>query len=178
MQWKDSKGTPWNNRLTIADAKRLKASGFDLADPKSFQAMFADPLTVIEIIAEAMRPQWEKAGLSYEEFAEILTEDVGRLVAVQKCFVEGLADFFRRLGDDAMAIVVEKAEKAASLSKEASKARASGARVDQLIAKAMEKEESDFQKRIDAEEAKLSGPTSTSDAELLASQAIAGLTES
>lgn len=169
MQWRDNQGRPWTCRLTIADVKRLKANGCDIADAKAFQSLFADSLAVVEIISEAMRPQWESAGVSYEQFAEIITEDVGRLLQVQEAFAAGLADFFRRLGDNAMAIVVEKAQAAAAKSRASRIARASSERVDKMITQALAKEESDFQKQLDAEEAKLSGKTLTSEPEFLAS---------
>lgn len=162
IQWKDKEGRAWSFRLEIADAKRLKEAGFDLGDPKGYQKAFSNPLECIEVIAEAMRPQWEQAELNYEQFVKLITDSVGALQEVQQCFVEGIKDFFLRLGENAMATIVEKALKAAKTTKAAMAARADSQAVEAFIAKAIEKDESDFQKRLAEEEAKLFGETSTS----------------
>ncbi len=162
MQWKDNQNRPWNCRLTIADVKRLKANGCDIANPESFQKLFADTLGFVEIVAESLRPQWEQAGLKYEEFAELIVETTGRLQEVQKAFIDGLKDFFHRLGDKAMATVVEKAASAVSQSNKAREARANSPKIDSLVQKVLAKDENDFEKILAEQEAKLSGDRSTS----------------
>lgn len=159
IQWKDKQGRAWSFRLNIADTKRLKDAGFDIGDPQSFQKMLSSALTCVELITEALRPQWTQANLTALQFEELITEDVGTLEAVQACFIEGLRDFFLRLGESAMAKIVEKARKATQASKAAMAARADSQALDSLIQKALEKEESDFRKALAAEEAKLSGKT-------------------
>lgn len=159
IQWKDKKGRAWSFRLNIADTKRLKDAGFDIGDPESFRKMLASSLTCVELITEALRPQWTQAQLTCLQFEELITEDVGTLEAVQACFIEGLKDFFLRLGENAMAKIVEKAQAATKASKVAMAARAESRALDSLIQKALEKEESDFRKVLAAEEAKLSGAT-------------------
>jgi len=165
IQWKDKEGRAWSFRLNIADTKRLKDAGFDIGDPESFRKMLNSSLTCVELIAEALRPQWTEIDLTALQFEELITEDVGTLEAVQACFIEGLKDFFLRLGENAMAKIVEKAQTAAKASKQAMAARADSQALDSLIRKALAKEESDFQKVLAAEEAKLSGETSQSVAE-------------
>ena len=159
IQWKDKQGRAWSFRLNIGDTKRLKDAGFDIGDPKSFQKVLNDSLGCVELIAEAMRPQWEQANLTYEQFADLIIEDVGTLKAVQDCFIEGLRDFFLRLDENAMAKIVEKAKAATSASKLAMTARADSQAINGLIEKALAKEESDFQRLLAEEEAKLSGAT-------------------
>lgn len=157
MQWRDSQNRAWSCRLTIADAKRLKAAGVDIGNPETYKALFGDALSIIEVIAEALRPQWEKAGLTYEEFADVLIETESSLATAIECFNAGLKDFFRRLGENAKATIVEKAEQAAKLSKAAQEKRANSSQVDSLIRKALEEEEKLFQSELAKEEAKLFG---------------------
>lgn len=165
MQWKDKQGRAWSFRLVIADAKRLKDAGYDIGDPKGFQKLFANALSCIEIIAEALRPQWVELELSYDQFVDVITEDIGSLEAVKDCFREGLKNFFLRIGESAMAKIVDKAAKAADLSNRAMAARADSPEVASFIERALAKDESDYRKRLAREEAKLFGKTSNSVAE-------------
>lgn len=178
MNWTDNQKRSWTCRLTIDDVKRLKANGTDIADPKSFEAIFSSSLQQIELLAELMRPQWEQAGLDYVQFAELLIESEGRLQEVQAAFVEGLTDFFRRLGEPWMATVVEKAYGAATRSNQAMARRAESNAVDALIQRALDAEDAGFQRELAKLEAKLSGAVSTNAPESSASIQGLGLTAS
>lgn len=165
IQWKDKQGRAWSFRLTIADAKRLKDAGYDIGDLNGFQKLFGHALSCIEIIAEALRPQWEASELTYDQFVDVITEDVDSLGAVKDCFREGLQNFFLRIGEKATATIVERASKAAELSTKAMAARAASPEVASFIQRALEKDERDYRKRLALEEAKLFGETSNSAAE-------------
>ncbi len=177
-QWKDKQGRAWSFRLTIGDAKRLKVAGYDIGDMKGFQQLFADALTFIEIVAEALRPQWEKENLSYEVFVDLLTEDVGTIDQVRECFKEGLKNFFLRSGEAAKAKIVDMAAEAAEKQNQIMLKRAESSEVGAFLTRAFEKDDADFLQRLEREEAKLFGETSPSAAESSASSPTAGPTES
>ncbi len=159
MTWMDNQKRQWSCRFTIEDAKRLKAAGTDIADPESFKTIFANRLTTIELFAELMRPQWESQGLRYEEFAELLIESDGRIDEVHAAFVDGLTDFFRRLGEPWMAEVVNKAKAAVDRSREARMARAQSNTLDELLSEVAAAEEKLFAKEVENVRAKISGGT-------------------
>jgi hypothetical protein len=162
MTWQDDKGNHWNCRLTVTDAKRLKAAGFDLADPKSFDALFATTLTKIELLAELHRPQWEAKQIEYTQFADFLIDEPGRLPLVEAAFVAGLTDFFRRCGEAWMAVVVDKAYAAATKQNEARLAKSQGRQLDALIEAAQSRSDREFEAAVANELARInSGSTST-----------------
>lgn len=162
MQWIDNQNRVWNCRLTIGDAKRLRAAGYDVGDMRSFHKAFSSALECIEIIAEILRPQWHAQGLDYESFVDLITDRPGTLERLQQCVVEGLLDFFQRIGEPAKARIVEKTIEAAERAKHAELARANSPRVGALIDRAMDAADAEFLRALAAEEAKLSGGTSTS----------------
>ncbi len=157
LTWTDSQGREWNFRLTIADLKRLKSAGTDIADPDVYKTLFGDTLGLIETVAEVLRPQWESRALSYEQFAECLIETPDSLVAVQAAFVAGLSDFFRRAQSLERAVIVEKAWAATKATKLAIERRANSQELQGLIDAALAKEEENFREAIAIETAKISG---------------------
>lgn len=155
MTWVDNQGRSWSCRVTIEDAKRLKSTGCDIADPKAFEAAFASSLAQLEVFAELMRPQWERIGLQYDQFVELMIETDDRIAQVQSAFVAGITDFFRRLGEPWMAAVAEKAWKAAARLGEARLARTSS--LDPVVEKAIAQEDRESRKALADLEAKLFG---------------------
>lgn len=171
MVWTDSADRKWSCKITIADAKRLLESDIDIANPKTFEIVFANPLQQIELIAELLRPQWEKVmvivdnepqPMQYLQFVEIMMEVEGRFPEVQRAFIAGLRDFFQRLGDLAKAKIVEKAAEAAKRTVEAQLARANSVAVEKLIEKAHALDEKRFDVAMERALHELSGETSTS----------------
>ena len=74
--WQDSKGNQWNCKINLSDCIRLKESnGFDLMNPRDFERMLQDTMKQIETIAELLRPQWERQGMNYLQFIDILIEE-------------------------------------------------------------------------------------------------------
>lgn len=139
----------------------MKATGTDISNPEAFNKFFGSTLDFIEIVAELLRPQWEQKQLTYEEFAELLIEEDGRIGEVQEAFKAGLSDFFHRLGDRAAAKVVEKAWNAASKSQAARLARAESQKLDNMIQQALDHEEKEFHRNIDEAAARIFGEPST-----------------
>ncbi len=158
----DKEKRSWSLRITIADARRLKETGTDICNPEGFQIIFASTLSQIEMIAELMRPQWEAASMSYEQFADWLIDDEGRWAEVQECFINALTDFFRRLGEPHLARLAEKAREAAEKAVRAQLARVDGPKLDQMIDAMLAADEKRFESAVEKELAKLSGATSPS----------------
>lgn len=158
----DNQKRAWSLRITIADARRLKVTGTDICNPESFRILFANSLSQIELIAELMRPQWQTAGMEYEEFADFLIDDVGRWAEVQECFLNALTDFFQRLGEPHLARLAEKAREAATKALAAQLARVDGPRLDAMIDQLIAADEKRFASAVAKELAKLSGETSSS----------------
>ncbi|MFO0383246.1 MAG: hypothetical protein ACK506_16205 [Pirellula sp.] len=113
-QWTDYTGRVWDFRIGIATASRLKSAGMDLMDPKSVKDWFGSSLSLIEFAGELMRPEWEKLGLNYEQFADLLIDSEESFLQVQQSIEFAFVDFFRRIGQKHHAVVAERAMESAA----------------------------------------------------------------
>lgn len=119
-QWTDCTGRVWDFRIGIATANRMKSAGMDLMNPNSVKDWFGSSLSLIEFAGELMRPEWEKLGLTYEQFADLLIDSEGSFLQVQQSIEFAFVDFFRRIGQKHHAVVAERAmESAARVMEEA-----------------------------------------------------------
>jgi hypothetical protein len=162
MQFTDHTGQQWSFRLTLADNSRLKESGFDLFDPQTHERIFADTLTIIEVIAELLRPKWEEAGLKYEQFVDLLTWDVDTLPKVINAFTEGLTNFFQRAGKPALAAVIAKAVAVADRQNKIQMQRVNSPKVEKLIEAGLAKDAAAFDEQVDRALQQFTGGTSPS----------------
>ena len=162
LVWRDASGRDYTFRLTLGDARRLKDKGVDLLDPDAMQHLFVDSLKVVETISELLRPQWEQRGLTYEQFAESLIDEASSYLKACEAFSAGLADFFRRLGRNALAAVVVRAWAAIVSTEDAMVARVAGPGVDKLLAMAVTKAQNEFDRAIEKGLEQISGPESGS----------------
>lgn len=160
MQWKDVSGQAWSFRITLADNQRLKNSGFDLFDPQTHERIFADTLSVIEVMAELLRPQWEAAGIDYAGLVDRLTETETTLPESIRALQEGLVDFFRRFGKPALAEVVRKAIAVADRVQQAQMQRATSPKIDELIEAGLARDEQRFDDELARAKQQLTGSTS------------------
>lgn len=111
--WRDAQEREWTCRLTVAEAMRLKSDdGIDLMDANCLAKHASDPLQVVFLLVRIHAPQWQAAGLTHGDFAEICTESESVAHAAADCLMAALADFYRRLRMPALADVVAKADAA------------------------------------------------------------------
>lgn len=133
--------------LKLSDAKRLKSAGIDLFDPELIKTKFFSPLDTIELLAECTRSQWESIG--YEAFVDRLTYDANSLDAAVDCFTVAMSDFFRRVGHQHVAVVVDNARRAAKQIGEAT-TRKMALRGPQIVSKIHEQSLAKLDREIDA----------------------------
>lgn len=114
-KWTDAENRTWSARLTIGEAQRLRTEeGIDLLDAEALKRLVSDPLTVVRLICSVHAPQYEEAGLTVGDFAEICTSTEEVASAAADAMVEALADFFGRLRKPALAQVIRLALDAAN----------------------------------------------------------------
>ena len=77
-------------------------------NPKDFEKMLQDTMKQIETIAELLRPQWERQGMNYLQFIDILIEEEGRFEQVQSAFAAAIENFSQSIGKKAIAVLVRK----------------------------------------------------------------------
>lgn len=77
-------------------------------NPKDFEKMLQDTMKQIETIAELLRPQWERQGMNYLQFVDILIEEEGRFEQVQSAFAAAIENFSQSIGKKAIAVLVRK----------------------------------------------------------------------
>lgn len=149
--WTDTAGTKWNCHIGLAAARRLKQTQeIDLLDPKSVDILFGyDPLKRVEAIAELAREQWTEAGLTYEDFAELLVSGGETFIAASAALKAGLSDFFRRLGRADLAVVADRAWAAIVAENTLRMAKASGPKIGQILDAAIERAGSDIDNELD-----------------------------
>jgi hypothetical protein len=86
----------------------------DLMNPKSVKNWFGSSLSLIEFAGELMRPEWEKLGLNYVQFADLLIDSEESFLLVQQSIEFAFVDFFRRIGQKHQAVVAERAMESAA----------------------------------------------------------------
>ena len=159
LNWNDHTGRQWSCRVDLSDARRLRDNGNDIFDPRGGIAkLFSDVLETIEFIAELCRPEWEQSGMSYEQFSDCITGGENVFRDASEALKDGLCDFFRRLDRPALAMVIERAWKTATAMETQALENAGGEKVAGLLSAMMVKAQTEFEKAIDAESAKLQKP--------------------
>lgn len=111
LGWGDETGRQWSCAIKLGDAQRLKETqGIDILDPSAMEKLFGSgPLVRIEAIGELSRPQWEAAGLTYQDFVDLLIGTDTSFASATAALRAALSDFFRRLDRHDLAIVVDRA---------------------------------------------------------------------
>ena len=112
----DSQGTRWYVALNVTRAQRLREDGIDLLDPERLATVIEDPYARFAVLWQACRDQAAEHDiktpeqfdahllpdqLSAEESERIWTE-------AETALREALLDFFRRIGQQALAGVITK----------------------------------------------------------------------
>lgn len=110
--WQDSSDRTCDSSIKFSDCMRLKKAGFDLLGSeasKHVEEFFRDIFRQLGVVAELHRPQFEKVGLSKEEFMDLLVEVPGRFEQVQDAFIEAIVLFTANIGKDAVGKLISKA---------------------------------------------------------------------
>jgi hypothetical protein len=154
MLWKDYCGREYTAKLKLVDAERLKQAGVDVFAEDFFQRLYSDSLSLIEIVAEAWRPQWS-GQLTYEEFVDSVTLEDETLGQVRRAMEAGITDFFRRLLRPELAKLIEKAASANEMSLALMAAKMESNKIDQVLSQAVAKLGRDFDRELEAKIANL-----------------------
>lgn len=158
LTWIDANGQPWSSRITLSHAERLKRNGVDILSEEFLKNLFGLPLQIIELLGEVSREQWEARGISYEQFADLVTQEEATYVAAKEALMAGLVDFFHRLTLPQLAALLDRGAAAARKITEAMVAKVNGGKVDTLMNSALKKSLDDFDRSIDAQIAEILGP--------------------
>lgn len=105
----DHQGKAWNLKIDFPIANRLKAAGKDLLDRNNIASLIGDAMIAIETMTQIAEPQYQSAGLSFEAFTDLLTHDDESFAKAMAALEAALADFFLRIGEKQLAVVVQKA---------------------------------------------------------------------
>lgn len=151
MSWTAPNGRVFSFRLKLGDVIRIRENGTDLLSPETLKTFFADSLAIVELMAEATRPQWEALAVTYLEFNDWLIEGDESFIAARKAFTNGLEDFFRRIGQPPMADLIRKAADAADATQQMMAKKINGAKVSQLIETGLLKASADLDAKLNSE---------------------------
>jgi hypothetical protein len=153
LVWTDRDGRKWSTRLEIPEARKLKAAGFDIRNWPELQKTLANPERFLDYAVEYFRPQWSAGSLVLDEveFMVLLTATETSLAEAKDAIVAGMADFFRRCGDEKFAAVLEKAIAVGQIELQRTLAKINGPTVDEATAKMLDKFDAEFDKKLDAE---------------------------
>lgn len=151
LVWTDRYGRKWSTRLEIPEARKLKAAGFDIRNWPELQKTLANPERFLDYAVEYFRPQWSAGSQVEVEFMVLLTATETSLAEAKDAIVAGMADFFRRCGDEKFAAVLEKAIAVGRIEMERTLAKINGPTVDEATAKMLDKLDAEFDKKLDAE---------------------------
>jgi hypothetical protein len=148
--FKDAEGREWSVVITLGMAERLRDIKLDLLDDDRRAEILQDPILVLKLFHELCRHQCEGHGLDYDGFSEVLTKCFEPSLAA---LVDELAVFFRSLGMEAQAMLLEKLTEVTRQSRELGVQKLSDGRLDALIGSVMK----DASSQIDEGLTKLSG---------------------
>lgn len=152
QSWTDSLGRVWSTAIKAVDAVRLRDSaGIDLLNPNSMESIFGgDPLKRIEAMGELARDHWQGQGLRYEDFADAILSTPTSFIDATAALRVSIADFFRRLGREDLATVVDRAWKVMQIDQRMRLDRANGEKVEQILQEAAKRSEADVDASLDA----------------------------
>lgn len=164
QSWSDSQGRKWSTAIKAIDAVRLRDdSAVDLLDPKAMEVIFgSDPLKRIEVMGELARDQWAHQGLRYEDFADAMLSTPTSFIDATAALRVSIADFFRRLGREDLAAVVDRAWKVMRIDQQMRVEKANGQKVGQILQEAAKRSEADVDASLDAALDKIRGNRSGS----------------
>jgi hypothetical protein len=166
QSWSDSQGRIWSTSIKAVDAVRLRDSaGIDLLNPNSMESIFGgDPLKRIEAMGELARDHWQGLGLQYEDFANAILSTPTSFIDATAALRVSIADFFRRLGREDLATVVDRAWKVMQVDQQMRIAKANGEKVDQILQEAAKQSAADVDASLDAALDRIRGKHSGSSA--------------
>jgi len=111
-QFQDAAGKTWEVRVNGGTIKRVQdLLGVDLGKlldgtPPLLTRIHTDIIFLVDLVYVVLKPQADAAGISDEQFAELLEGDA--LLAAHDALMEELADFFQKLRQTHLATAIEK----------------------------------------------------------------------
>lgn len=146
LVWTDRDGHKWSTRLEIPEARRLKAAGFDVRNWPDLQKTLSMPDRFLDFAVEYFRTQWSAGSqvLDEIEFMVSLTATETSLTEAKDAIVKGLADFFRRCGDERFAAVLEKAVEVSRIELQRTLQKIKGPSVDKATDEMLAKIDGEF----------------------------------
>jgi hypothetical protein len=152
QSWSDSQGRTWSTAIKAIDAVRLRdVAGVDLLDPNSMESIFgADPLKRVETMGELAREQWQRLDLRYEDFADAILSTPTSFIDATAALRVSIADFFRRLGREDLAAVVDRAWQVMQVDRQMRIEKANGEKVGKILQAAADQSAADVDASLDA----------------------------
>lgn len=125
--------------FVVSDAKRLKAAGIDVFDPKKYKVLFADVMKQLDLLTEFLKPQLEKFGVSELQFCDDISREPEIYGRCMEAFVQGLQNFFQNLRQESHIKVLQKGLETMELAEKARLEKLNDPRIDLLLQKEIEK---------------------------------------
>jgi hypothetical protein len=125
--------------FVVSDAKRLKAAGIDVFNPKKYKALFEDVLKQLDLITEFLKPQLDEFGVTELQFCDDLCRDPELYGKCMEAFVAGLENFFRNLRQESHVKVLRKGLAHMELAEKARLEKLSDPRIDQAAQKEIDR---------------------------------------
>lgn len=161
--FKDSADNVWHVAFNVTAARQLKqgATGtdrsIDILDANELGAAFDDPYQRFDLVWAACASQAKQRDIATpEDFdamlfpPELPAEEAERIWAeIEQAVQEGLTDFFRRIGQAALAEVITKAKAARQKLEDVAVKKLQSAKAENLIDRAVEKAEAVVDREFD-----------------------------
>lgn len=117
----------------VSDARRLKAAGMDLMDPRKYQDLFADVMKQMDLLTEFLKPQLDKQGVSEIQFLDIVVSDAEKYGECLEALTHGLQNFFLNLQQPARAKAIAKSREVVSLAEATRLKKMESPQIDRVI---------------------------------------------
>lgn len=138
--WKDSQGRSWSMAVTISTVKRTRDLAginlLDVFDGELLNRLSQDPELLVDTIYAVCKPQADEAGVSDEQFGELLVGDAIERAA--EALVQGIIAFFPSARRPALASLWAKTRDLQTASEDLMQAKLNSPQVDQLVTAAMD----------------------------------------
>lgn len=155
--WKDSQGRSWSMAVTISTVKRTRDLAginlLDVFDGKLLSQLSQDPELLVNTIYAVCKPQADAAGVSDEQFGELLVGDAIEQAA--EALVQGIIDFFPRDRRPVLNRLWAKTKSVNEATLELMGTKIDSEQVDQLVAATLASASREFDQRVQRELAKL-----------------------
>lgn len=141
----DRNNKDWDCELTIGIARR----SFDISKPEEVSQLLEDPYKRFDLLWFICQEQAKAAGIDAIAF-DLLLSDEQTYIAANEALLESIESFFRRIGKESLALLMNKSREAALTLEKIASEKVTGERMNQtltqVITKAADKIEAEIMK--------------------------------